>query len=110
MKKYILSLLLTVLVVLSAGCSRLNNARLKQTPAQNQANSQTQSKTDVSEVKVTKDNVNNLNDDELLKMAEDPESNIDNLNLEDKDLNELDSVLNSIDTTPDIPSSAALKK
>ena len=101
MKKYTLVLIFMVTLMLLAGCSR---------SATNQTSSQIKASTTTSDVKVTKDNVKNLSDDQLSKMAEEPALNIDDLELEDEDLTQLDSIINNQDPTSSIPTSVDLKK
>ena len=109
MKKNKLALIFIILLMLSVGCSKLNNVTGGKTPAKNQPSLETQLSTDTSKLNVTKDNVKNLSDDQLLKMTEEPTSNIDNLDFQDDDLTQLDSIINNQDPTSNIPTSVDLK-
>ncbi|MBC8060331.1 MAG: hypothetical protein H7Y18_06655 [Clostridiaceae bacterium] len=105
MKKRILALILISTLTLATGCSKFNNRRAEKT-----SDIKSTTSTTTSDVKVTKDNVKNLSEDDLLKIAEEATSDLDSLALEDEDLAELDSIINNVDLTTDIPTSVELKK
>jgi len=110
MKKKLFALLFLLTLILATGCSKSNNTSAIKTPGTDKTTTQSQSTNSTSEVKVTKDNAKSLNDDQLLKIAEEPAIDIDNLDLEVDDLSELDSILKDEDITSDIPTSVDLKK
>lgn len=114
MKKYTACVALVVVLMFMAGCSKTNSASAQNTGSSiktsSQADTSKAANSSSTEIKVTKDNVKSLSDDQLLKMAQEPETNIDNLNIPDEDLSQLDSILNNQDPISDIPKSVDLKK
>ena len=101
---------LFAILLLLAGCSKSTTPSAQKAPDTSQTSSQIEASTNTSSVKITKDSVKNLSDDQLSKMAEEPTLNIDDLDLQDEDLTELVSIINNLDPTSDIPTSVDLKK